>query len=286
MRAGMAASALMAGVVLALLLMVVRNGELKAAEIKATSPVTAGAAPVTKTHPLRGKNVNAEPSGIALPADSRAASVDESEAENESSAVKEQAAPAKKHVQKKAVKRRVSKPVPVAKKARPEILDDEAPLPKKAVPSVATASSSLREAQTFVESGDYNTAIAIYDNALDKDGNNQEAWEGKALALQQSASPGAIEQLREMVSEKPFSGSAHAALAQALMKQDNNDAALTFWQRAVELEPANKTYKLSLAVLHDRMGHDAEALKLYREMGSSLPYAAQKRLEALESKAR
>lgn len=261
------------------------NAGLQAADNKTpgVSPVAALQSPplppAAEVAPSsRGKNVDAEPSGIALSVDSLA--VDEQE--GALSKKKTRVAASFKLEDDEATARNQSGKKPLDQTPRKPV----APIADAAIVDLPPASvhSSLGEVNGLIEKGKFEDALAMYEKALEKDANDQDAWAGKAYVLQASGSPEAVRQLHDMVSFRPHSAVVHAALARAFSKQGDTLMAISSWNRAVELEPANKSYRLNLAVLHDRLGNDVEAITLYRGLGPSLPYAAKKRLDYLSSR--
>ncbi len=263
-RMSLAAIAVMVGVAAGLCVLVTKNTELQAAELKTKASTTfvkpTMVLAAAKRHPMRGKNVNAEPSGIALSADSVAAASDEAPVPSAAQRDKEKVATKAKTIKAPSRHVKVSGSVETA-----EIQTDEEEL--------SEASPKL-DAETL---GDF-------DKALEIDANDQKAWKGKLTALQQSDTPEAIGEIQKMIERRPQSGAAYAALAQTFAQQGDNASAAKAWHRAVELDPSNKSYRLSLAVLYDRMGQDDEALALYKQVPKPLPYAAKKRLDYLSAR--
>jgi Flp pilus assembly protein TadD len=223
------------------------------------------AAPVAASEPpsLHGNMVSAEPQGIALPVDSLAVPTmeDTALAETVHQLEKEPAATE-------------------AKKTKP-------PAPQVVVKTenAPPLAALLREAHADMTAKRFRKAVILYDKALAQDGNNQDAWSGKVYALQESGTAAARKDLQKMIGARPLSAPAHAALAQVFLRQGDLKAAQASLQRAAELTPGDKTYLLSLAVLHDHMGHDAEALALYRQLPPLLSPEVQERLEYLAAQA-
>jgi Flp pilus assembly protein TadD len=235
------------------------------AAVEAPPPLAASRTPVAvvqeKQHHMRGKTVGEEPSGIALPADSLSVPpIDDAVTAEIAKKIKDTpvlASKRKKHT--------------VRPKARASIKVTKEP----------PVSSFLRAAYQDIEAQDFPAAVELYNKALEKDGNDDAAWTGKTFALQQIGTPEAKDELKKMIEQKPFSATAHAALAQTLTMNGEREQALASWQKAVELDPGNNTYRLSLAILHDRMGHDTEALALYKQLKPPVPYAVKRRMEYL-----
>jgi tetratricopeptide (TPR) repeat protein len=282
-RAGLAALLVMIAMATGFFALFAENAELRAAERKPlTSPAheSFGRHDAAKTTRVaRGKNVDTEPAGIALSGDSLEAAPLEDALDRRAGKKKETPAKAKpKKETKKTAAVKAKKKMPSKKPATAKTAT-----PKKTV--VVTSSPEparlVEKAEAKLDAGRYEEAIALYDQALLKDGNDDAAWRGKAYALQQSDSPGAVNELHKMVAQKPFSGPAYAALAQAFLNQGDNSAATLALEKAVSLEPSNNDYLLRLAILHDRFGHDARALELYRKLKIPLPYAVKKRIEYL-----
>jgi len=148
-------------------------------------------------------------------------------------------------------------------------------------PDEKPAAGLVRDARRLVKEGKYGEAITLYDKALEKDGNNQEAWAGKIYVLQQSGLPEALGELEKMAALRPFSAPVFAAKAHILSREKRSGEAVDSWRRALELEPSNKKYILGLAVLYDHMGKTAEALDAYGKMPSPLPRAVRERMEYL-----
>lgn len=235
-----------------------------AAEVSAPAPEAANdPAAAIQQVPMHGETVSSGPQGIALPVDSLAVPT-----LDDSAAIEVAQQTPKEPVKEPAVAEAKKIKVPAA-----HVIVKEANAPS--VPGL------LREAHVHVTAKRYGKAIDLYDKALAQDGNNQDAWDGKIYALQQTGTAKAQEGLKKMAESRPFSAPVHAALALVMIRQGDLKSALGSWRRAVELNPADKTYLLSFAVLHDQMGHDAEALALYRKLPPPLSAEVQHRLDYL-----
>jgi len=255
-------------------------------------PVIQAAAPITaipqKPRYARGKTVGTEPSGIALPADSQAAAPLEDSApaaaskpaETSKPASEEKTPPAKTETGKPTTSKTPPRKTAVKKPSAKDddIIEKDAKRPR--------LTGLMAEAYTQIEKQNFAAAVEIYDKALDKDENDNEAWKGKCYALQQMETPEAVAELKKMIEHRPQSAPAHAALGQILTQRGEREQALKPLQRAVELDPGNDTYRANLAILHDRMGHDAEAIDLYKKIKPPVPYAIKQRLESLKIRAK
>lgn len=203
-----------------------------------------------------------DPQGITLPVDSQAVPP---EVEPEKPANKE-------IVQEKEETR--AQPQNVQKKKA-------VPLVMVSAPGAESVAGLVSQARAFLEKQRYADALALYNKALERDSNAQEAWAGKIHVLVQGGQPEALAELDKMMTQRPFSAAVHAAKAQIYSRNGQADEALKTWRRAVELEPANKDYRLSLAIQYDRMGKEAEALGVYRQLPLPLSPAVQQRMDYL-----
>jgi Flp pilus assembly protein TadD len=227
-----------------------------APEKVAVAPASILAAPSAPTQIARhAKKVENEPPGIALPAESLIPN-----AETEDIAKQLQTLPALSG--EEAGK---SSPSHVVMSATESISSD----------------GLLQEAQTQLEAKNYAGANARYDAVLAHDSDNPAAWAGKVYALQQSGTPEALDELRQIVLVRPHLAPAQAALARLSMQRGEKEAALAAAQRAVELEPSNGLYRLSLAVLFDRLERKTEALAQYRQLQPPVSPAIQQRIAYL-----
>ena len=229
------------------------------------APKTAAEAPApVEPSTGQGKTVTTEPQGIALPVDSLAVPSLEAPAATAEVAQQLQDVPALANSNKN-------------KEPAPRVVVSTSNAPPTA--------RLLREARAQTTARHYAEAVELYDEVLAKDGNDQDAWKGKAYALQQSGTAAAREELQKMIAVRPFSAPAQAGLARVLMQQGDHEGAQAAWQRAIELEPANKTYRLSLAILYDRMGKDDAALEVYKQIPAPLSPVVKQRLEYLAAHA-
>ncbi len=185
--------------------------------------------------------------GISLSIESRATEVGEEKAETE-----------KKRAEKKA--------------SLDLVVQGEEPKP---------ADRDLARADSMLEVKDWKGASALYEKVLRRQPKNDLALKGKVFALELGATEEALDVLEDLSVRYPRAAFVFAARARVLVKQNDMLEALKAWERAVKLEPGNKDYKLGLAVLNDRLGREAEALKLYREIPGALPADAQKRVKYL-----
>ncbi|NTU76614.1 MAG: tetratricopeptide repeat protein [Alphaproteobacteria bacterium] len=216
----------------------------------------------SKTAPRHAKTVKDEPPGIALSVDSLTATRETGAATAE---VKKQLEKMPRVTRKKASRKASSRVVVKA--------------PKKA----PVSSPALAEAKAQLEAKNYEEAVAAYNKALAQNGDNQEAWEGKVYALQRMGTSDSMEALRHVVAVRPTLAPGHAALARLLMSKGEYAQALVSMQRAYDLDPSGKNYALNLAILHDKLGQEDEALKIYSQIPA--PYApdVQRRIDYLVS---
>jgi len=136
--------------------------------------------------------------------------------------------------------------------------------------AVATTEDSytlLARAYDDVRQGDYEAAVANYDQVLSSDNRNHDALTGKIYALAQS---GAYDEAavvgRHLLKLYPHDDVAAANLAHILAQQQRNEEAIAYMDRAARAVPENINHRLDLAALYDRAGHKAEALTLYRQV--------------------
>ncbi len=117
----------------------------------------------------------------------------------------------------------------------------------------------MKEAHNEIAAKNYAVAIARYDRILSKDENHPEAWEG---GFTPSSKPDREAQTAiERMIAAPLGACARRSWADA---DERNATGSLPRGGALELDPANDGYRLSLAILYDRTGQDAGALDLYR----------------------
>lgn len=146
--------------------------------------------------------------------------------------------------------------------------------------------AALARAEDFVRAQEWGRARAYYDDVLERQPRNRRAFEGKIYALEQGDSPDALAEIQSMMEAYPTHARLYAAQARLLAHDGDFPAALAAWQKATELDRRNKSYRLGLAVTHDRLGHGDEALTWYRKAGrSDLPPDVRKRMDYLARRA-
>jgi tetratricopeptide (TPR) repeat protein len=158
----------------------------------------------------------------------------------------------------------------------------------------------LDKAQAKLDADDGEGARAIYDRIIARDSTNRAALAGKAKLLESAGqfeaaaaayrrllalnpkdetarvslvsvlgawgAPAASDELQRIVGMRPGFAPAQAALAEALVGQDNALAALPHAWRASQIEPENILYRLNLAIAYDRLGRSSDAIGFYREV--------------------
>ncbi len=163
-----------------------------------------------------------------------------------------------------------------------------------------TAEQLLAEAHRLLVAGDDQAALALYDQVLKRDKNNNTALEGKMFALQhtgqaeqaveighrlvqldpdnnalranlvtalgQSFLPAAMTELEQKVAANPHDAAAQAALAKLEARRGYYEKAYNHLNNAIKIQPDNILYRLDLAVLYDRAGYRADAATLYRQV--------------------
>lgn len=142
----------------------------------------------------------------------------------------------------------------------------------------------LAEAAAAAKDKDWNRALALYSAALKKNKNDKDALLGKIYVLEQRGSDEDLETLDDMADKHAKEPTLHAARARILIRQNDTVEALAAWGRAVQLNPKNKDYRLGLAILNDRLGHDAEALRLYKEVPGKMSAEVKQRVAFLKTR--
>ncbi|HAX91808.1 MAG TPA: hypothetical protein DCY07_06335 [Rhodospirillaceae bacterium] len=142
---------------------------------------------------------------------------------------------------------------------------------------------SYARAKKAAISGDWERALENYDVVLKYNSANKAALQGKIYVLEQRGQEGDMVALDRIVAAHPAIASAHAARAHILTRQQKTLESLHAWEKAVALEPTNRSYRLGLAILNDKLGREAAALDLYRSLPKPLPSEAQRRLDYLAS---
>lgn len=171
--------------------------------------------------------------------------------------------------------------------------------------------TTLEQALRALNAGQYEGAIALYKNVLEKDAKNLDALFGIATSYQKAgqkpqaraayaqllkAYPGyepglnnllvmasseapqdALKELDAIGARNPNFATVYAQKGAIYSKLNDFANAKKNLVRAVELEPDNIVYRYNLAVLLDRMGDAANATKLYGQIldlgakGANLP---------------
>ena len=128
------------------------------------------------------------------------------------------------------------------------------------------ASALAGKAYILQQGGQYKQAVALEHQILQRNPDDLTAQANLASALAAWGAPDAFTELTQLVVVKPNLGAAHAGLAKLLSTQDEIGAAIEQQQRALEIEPQNNVYRLSLAIFYDRAGQKENALPLYRQV--------------------
>ena len=154
------------------------------------------------------------------------------------------------------------------------------------VPQRSSVTSLLHQADRAMRTQQWDEAYAYYDKVLAEEPMRIEALTGKLFVLEQRGKVPDLQEIDRMILGRPRTAQLYVARARVLAKMGKPDLALEAWDRALSLEPANKEYQLGLAILHDALGHEDEALRQYRLVAPPLPLQAQRRLEYLASRQR
>lgn len=141
----------------------------------------------------------------------------------------------------------------------------------------------LAAARAAVAQGNDGAALRAYDRMLARNPANIAALKGKVYVLEQNGTASALAALQDIVAAHESFAPAQAALARMAARRGQMPVALSAWQRAVALDPANRDYRLSLAILYDQSGEGDKALSLYRQLPQPLPETVRKRIEFLSS---
>jgi len=147
--------------------------------------------------------------------------------------------------------------------------------------SGATTSTVLAEAAAATEVKDWRGALAAYDAVLASDQDNRDALLGKIFVLETRGTDDDLEALTALADALPKMAAVYAAKARLFVRRKEMPDALNAWQRAVECDPKNATYRFGLAILNDKMGRTEEALRLYREVPAPLPPEVKRRADYL-----
>jgi len=166
--------------------------------------------------------------------------------------------------------------------------------------AASTQEQMLEDAQLYLQSGNNEAALQLYDRILARNKNSIAALQGKMYALQrlgqfenaidtghkllridpqnisarinlvsslgQSYLPASQTELERMVAANPDDAAAHDALAKLLMRRGYYEQAFAHLSRATQIAPDNLSYRLDLATLYDRAGHTEAAIAQYRQV--------------------
>jgi len=164
--------------------------------------------------------------------------------------------------------------------ARPAVKPKSVP-PRVVVDETPEVDSELAAARDAAAQGNDGAALRAYDRILARDRGNLAALKGKIYVLEQNGTGSALEALQGIVAVHEKFAPAQAALARLSARRGQTQAALSAWQRAVALDPNNRDYRLSLAILYDQSGDGNKALTLYRQLPQPLPETVRQRMEFL-----
>ncbi|MGE4352001.1 MAG: tetratricopeptide repeat protein [Bdellovibrionales bacterium] len=147
----------------------------------------------------------------------------------------------------------------------------------------SSLSADLAQGHAALNDRDWPTAAAIYAEILRRDPDNKAALAGRVYALDQADGPDSADQLEKMSRTYPAYAAVYAAVARAASRHGDFQKALLSWKRAQRLTPSNQEYRLGVAVSHDRLGHAAQALRLYRRLAKPRSYQVEQRIRYLKS---
>lgn len=144
-------------------------------------------------------------------------------------------------------------------------------------------------------SGRHKEAIEIWHQILLGNPNDDVARNNLVSALAELSTPEAEDELRQIADLRPRFAPAHASLAKLLANKGETSEASRYLQKALDIEPKNNVYRLSLAIFYDRMEQRDKALTLYNkalesraaDAGASLPLtweAVEQRVNYLASR--
>jgi tetratricopeptide (TPR) repeat protein/spermidine synthase len=133
------------------------------------------------------------------------------------------------------------------------------------VPSRDLVEVILR-AQQMYENGRPGPAVPLFRSALAIDPDYPGLRHDLAVALFESGEVDeALETLRAAVEAEPASALLNERLGRMLAATDDLSGAVPAFERAVALDPADANARKNLALAHEKLGHDAEAVEQYRE---------------------
>lgn len=151
----------------------------------------------------------------------------------------------------------------------------------------------LTEASAYLQSGDWDAALQIYDEILSYEPHSHDALSGKIYVQSKLGDiNGAIATGQMLVKIYSSDTGAKVNLAHLLTRSGNMDEAILMLDAAARSKPGYLPYRLELASLYDRTKHATEALMLYRQIlagaeseeSTNLPIARiQDRIDYLES---
>jgi len=142
----------------------------------------------------------------------------------------------------------------------------------------------LESADDYVNIGNWDKALLIYNKILKNHFGNKSAFHGKIYSLSQRGKDRDLIELNYYTKIMPTSSEIHAARAKVLSKQKRFVDAIVAWNKACNLAPNNDDYKLGLAVTYDNLGRYKKAISVYRSLKKPLSIDIQKRLSFLESR--
>lgn len=114
--------------------------------------------------------------------------------------------------------------------------------------------------------GQLEKARPYYTHLLKIDPTNRDALNNFLALAGEEAPQEALQELDDLQKRNPDFGPIPAQKAFIYQKLGENDQAIDNMQKAMELEPANLTYRYNLAILYDKAGRGQDAIPLYKQI--------------------
>jgi len=136
-------------------------------------------------------------------------------------------------------------------------------------------------AKEALQSGKWGKAIGLYTQQLKRSPHEEAVMEGLALALEHRGSEKDGDYLAALCDRYPDHAVFFAARGRLQAAKMDTKEAIYSLRRAVELDQDNADAKLSLAILYDKAGREAEALHVYQSLPQPVDPTVKARIEYL-----
>lgn len=142
-------------------------------------------------------------------------------------------------------------------------------------------------AAVYQRTGQLPQARATYSKLLSIDPDNWAAMNNFLILAAEEAPDHAVEEFRRLQQANPEFAPIPAQIGMIYYRNKKYDNAADYLQKAIQLDPANLSYRFNLAVIYDKLGRTKLAARLYQQLlaegqkGRELPETMEKIQERL-----